>query len=113
MLVAPNGAQILQDDLSVTVEKEDEKEKTRRQKGNMKRSKEQHRKQEKPGSGACEWVVGHVRCSQGRLPDAAVPRLKVCVQNTQRIAMVPKGTNPAGSRNTSHPVFERRYSFFK
>lgn len=37
MLVAPTGAQILQDDLSVTVEKEDEKEKTRRQKGNMKR----------------------------------------------------------------------------
>lgn len=57
MLAAPNTAQTLQDYLSVTVEEEDEKEKTRRQKGNMKRSKEQHGKQEKPGSGACEWVV--------------------------------------------------------
>lgn len=55
MLAAPNAAQTLQDDLSVTVEEEDEKEKTRRQKANMKRSKEQHGKQEK--SGACEWVV--------------------------------------------------------
>lgn len=53
-------------------------------------------------------------CSWGWLPDTAVPStgLKVCVQNTQSVALVSKGTNPSRSRNTSYPVFDSEFFFF-
>lgn len=54
-------------------------------------------------------------CSWGWLPDTAVPStgLKVCVQNTQSVALVSKGTNPSRSRNTSYPVFDSEFFFFQ
>lgn len=81
---------------------------------NKEESKEPHKGQQRLGSQA--WAsVATWGCSQGWLPDTAAPSRepRVCVQNTQRVALVSKGTIPAGSRNPSYPVFERRYLLFK
>lgn len=82
VLAAPEAARTLQDDLSVTVLEQDEKEKGDKVEGRD--------AEERATRGAMKtqlWGLGSAAtwgCGQGWLPDTAVPSrgLEVCVQNT-------------------------------